>query len=272
MKISIITINRNNKVGLEKTMHSVFSQSVYDNIEYIIIDGASTDGSRDIIESNSQLISKWVSEPDSGIYNAMNKGVKLATRQFLLFLNSGDWLAEDNIIERALSSIEHNSSYNNAIIMGSVQGICNGEKKGELRSYNAALNSAWDIFCSGIPHQSAFIPRHLLLQNPYDESYKICADFKFFFNQIVIHNSPVIHIDLCIAYYDLSGISSINHKLSENERRKAFLELLPPFFREDYKRILPFKSSRFRIKWILSRRWLCNILKFISSIGMRLCE
>ena len=91
LKISIITINYNNKSGLEKTIESVLQQT-YDNIEYLVIDGNSTDGSKDVIKKYKHRISYWVSEPDSGIYNAMNKGGTKATGDYLLFLNSGDVL------------------------------------------------------------------------------------------------------------------------------------------------------------------------------------
>ena len=97
MKISIITVNYNDKLGLEKTIKSVLDQ---ENVvfEYLVIDGNSNDGSKDIIEKYKDKINYWVSEPDSGIYNAMNKGIRAATGDYLLFLNSGDWLFENNSI------------------------------------------------------------------------------------------------------------------------------------------------------------------------------
>ena len=98
--LSIITINRNNAEGLRKTIESVLSQDVSDKtqVEYIIIDGASTDESVEVIksfennQSNKLQITKWISEPDTGIYNAMNKGIKMATGEYCLFLNSGDYI------------------------------------------------------------------------------------------------------------------------------------------------------------------------------------
>ncbi len=89
MKLSIITINKNNAYGLRKTIQSVINQT-YSNIEYIIIDGASTDGSIDVIKKFEDKIDWWASEPDTGIYNAMNKGIKIATGDYCQFLNSGD--------------------------------------------------------------------------------------------------------------------------------------------------------------------------------------
>ena len=107
MILSIITINRNNSTGLEKTMRSVASQSFKD-FEYIVIDGASTDKSVDVVKKYESGFShlKWVSEPDNGIYNAMNKGLRMATGDYIQILNSGDCLASENITARMLEMLE----------------------------------------------------------------------------------------------------------------------------------------------------------------------
>ena len=96
--ISIITVNLNNLEGLKRTMTSVFEQT-WQEYEYIIIDGGSTDGSKEYIESFSDKISVWVSEPDAGIYNGMNKGIKVANGEYLLFLNSGDHLFDNRVLD-----------------------------------------------------------------------------------------------------------------------------------------------------------------------------
>ena len=107
MKLSIVTINRNNAVGLQKTMQSVASQSFRD-FEYIIIDGASTDNSVEVIKNLEAEFDhlKWVSEPDTGIYNAMNKGIRMATGEYVQILNSADCLAAEDVIERMLGAME----------------------------------------------------------------------------------------------------------------------------------------------------------------------
>ena len=99
MKLSIITINFNDREGLDKTIQSVINQA-YKEFEYIVIDGASTDGSVDVIKKYADKLTHWVSEPDSGIYNAMNKGTQMASGEYCLYLNSGDFLAEDDVLER----------------------------------------------------------------------------------------------------------------------------------------------------------------------------
>ena len=102
MKLSIITINYNNLAGLQKTIESVVSQTFRD-FEWIVIDGGSVDGSRELIERYANSFSYWVSEPDKGIYNAMNKGIVVAKGDYLLFLNSGDWLCDEMALERSFS-------------------------------------------------------------------------------------------------------------------------------------------------------------------------
>ena len=104
MKFSIITINLNNKAGLTKTIESVILQT-YTDFEYIVIDGDSMDGSKAVIQQYQDKIDYWVSEPDTGIYQAMNKGIKVAQGEFLLFLNSGDCLVSDKILEAVAESI-----------------------------------------------------------------------------------------------------------------------------------------------------------------------
>ena len=102
MKLSIITINFNDAKGLEKTIQSVINQT-YKDFEYIVVDGASTDGSVDVIKKYSNKLTHWVSEPDTGIYNAMNKGTRMASGEYCLYLNSGDFLADNDVLEKAFN-------------------------------------------------------------------------------------------------------------------------------------------------------------------------
>mgnify|MGYP001565636508 FL=1 len=108
--VSIITINYNNASGLKKTIDSVIKQTFKD-FEFIIIDGGSTDGSKQVIESNSKSISSWLSEKDNGIYDAMNKGIVKATGNYYLFLNSGDILSEGNILTKVASKLSGGKSF-----------------------------------------------------------------------------------------------------------------------------------------------------------------
>ena len=107
MKLSIVTINRNNAFGLERTLQSIVNQT-YKEFEYIIVDGASTDDSVTVIKKYVSEIAhlKWVSEPDKGIYNAMNKGIRMATGDYIQILNSADCLAAPEVTERMLTKLE----------------------------------------------------------------------------------------------------------------------------------------------------------------------
>ena len=98
-KISIITINYNDKIGLSKTINSVLNQS-WQKFEFIVIDGGSNDGGLEVIEQHKDKIDYWVSEPDKGVYNAMNKGIKVAKGEYLIFMNSGDTFYDDNVLEK----------------------------------------------------------------------------------------------------------------------------------------------------------------------------
>ena len=121
-KLSIITINLNNAEGLRKTIPSVISQT-YCDFEYIVIDGGSTDGSVDVIKKYADKLSYWVSEPDAGIYNAMNKGIRKAGGEYCQFLNSGDWLVAPDVTERMAKDMP-----DCAICYGNMITIQNGEK------------------------------------------------------------------------------------------------------------------------------------------------
>ena len=104
MKLSIITINYNNAIGLKKTIESLIEQS-YQEYEYIVIDGGSDDGSKEVIWESLRYVSSWCSEKDTGVYNAMNKGIMRATGEYLLFLNSGDYLYDSTVLEDVTSTL-----------------------------------------------------------------------------------------------------------------------------------------------------------------------
>jgi len=200
--ISIVTVVFNGESYLQKTIESVLGQS-YDNIEYIIIDGGSTDGSVDIIKKHEHAIDYWVSEPDEGIYNAMNKGASLCTGEYIAFLNADDWYA-DNIIELVSSVIKTNKV---DYIFGNV-------------SMQDETNGAW-IFSSRIsqykynmpfPHPSLFVRSDHLLNIGFDESYKAIADYDFIL-KLINKNLKYIYIDRVFAYFRLGGISSSAHEM-----------------------------------------------------------
>ena len=176
--ISIITINLNNKDGLKRTIESVINQTKFDIIEYIIIDGGSTDGSVDLIKQYQDKISYWVSEKDTGIYNAMNKGIDASTGEYSLYLNSGDYLYTNDVIEKIMDKLDKDIVYGNEWkINGRVNDPfewCKGTLKyqwytanktnGFLSKYPDKLTEMF-FKTTALPHQSTFIKTELLKKN-----------------------------------------------------------------------------------------------------------
>ncbi|MDQ0968502.1 glycosyltransferase involved in cell wall biosynthesis [Flavobacterium sp. W4I14] len=239
-KISIITINFNNKNGLEKTVISVVNQT-WKDFEFIVIDGASTDGSTTVADKYQHQLSQYLSEPDHGVYHAMNKAIKRANGDYLLFLNSGDVLAEPNTLEKVQKHLDGRFGfyYGDAIYL---------EPDGEItRTYPDQLSFSF-FLAHNLSHQATFIKRKLFDEVfPYNENYKIVSDWEFFIYAICKINIPYQHLDQVICKYDVSGISSVltNHKLMHEEREQTISNYFPLFI-DDYKDITALKSKRFQ--------------------------
>ncbi|NDV46030.1 glycosyltransferase [Paludibacter sp. 221] len=223
MKLSVITINLNNDVGLKKTIDSVVSQS-FKEFEYIIIDGSSTDESVNIIKQNEDNINYWLSESDSGIYNAMNKGIRQAKGEYCLFLNSGDYLIDETVLHDFVYS-----KYVEDIISGNVLLLKSNEK--ELIQSVETENISFEVFYkSYIPHPSSFIRRELFfVYGFYNENFKIVSDWEFFFKVLIIHQATYRHFERIVAVYDFSGISSLeeNQLKVREERETVFMKHMP---------------------------------------------
>jgi glycosyltransferase involved in cell wall biosynthesis len=256
MKLSIITINYNNANGLRKTIESVISQTSPD-FEYIVIDGGSKDGSVDIIKKYTDKIAYWVSEPDAGIYHAMNKGILKAKGEYCQFLNSGDTLASNKTIENMLKALPDCSIFYGNMI----KQLANGKtyrdkgKEGQI--------SMLTFYKGTINHSPAFIKRSLFEKyGMYDEKLKIVSDWKFYFISVGLHNEPVKYVDLDVTSFDMSGISNTNSALDKQERRKVLEEYLPVRILSDYDnhwqnidqatRINRYAISRF-LFWLMDR-------------------
>ena len=228
MLYSIITINFNNCDGLHRTIESVVNQT-NDNYEYIVIDGGSTDGSVDVIQKYSDRISYWVSEKDDGIYNAMNKGVRHAHGDYCLFLNSGDSFYDKHVLNKNLLSDNKSD-----IVVGRLVSDSDGR---ELFSPPSDDISMYYFYTSTLPHQASFIKTKLLKQYPYDESLKIVSDWKFFVETIIFHHCKVGFIDVPIAKFDMTGISTSNVSKTWDEKMKVLRQMFPDRVLEDYKRM-----------------------------------
>jgi glycosyltransferase involved in cell wall biosynthesis len=233
MLLSIITINYNNLQGLKKTVESVVNQT-WNEFEYIVIDGGSTDGSKEYLESQTNNIDYWVSEKDSGIFNAMNKGIRVAKGAYLLFLNSGDTLVNENVLANV--SVKLTNDFD--IYYGDVYRLYeNGLKI--LKTYDKVLTFAFFVD-SAIAHQSAFIKRELFETIfYYNEDYKIASDWEFLTCAICKYNVPYKHLGMIISNYDMNGISSQpgNRLLFKKERESCYIKHFP-LFQEDYKELV----------------------------------
>ena len=217
-KLSVITINYNNAAGLEKTIESVIQQT-YTDFEFIIIDGASTDGSVDVIKKYSEKISFWVSEKDKGIYNAQNKGVDKAKGEYCLFLNSGDYLISDDIIEKVFSK-----KHTEDIIYGDMM-IDKGDGKLYCGKHPEEITFDFMMYTT-MWHPVSFIKRVLFEKHGYyNEKLKITADYDFFLNMIIVHKASTKHIPEAISVFNTFGIGSDKkHKQLHEEERKLVQE------------------------------------------------
>ena len=251
-KLSIITININDAEGVEKTIRSVIAQTFAD-FEYIVIDGGSTDNSVNVIKKYADKISFWVSELDTGIYNAMNKGILKASGEYCQFLNSGDMLATPDVTEQMLKNMPKCSIlYGNMI----------KKVKGNViidRGFKGKLITLMDMFDGTINHSSAYIKRDLFDKyGLYDETLKIVSDWKFFFIAVGLNNEMVAYRDIEVTVFDMNGISNIQRDLIIKERKYVIEKLFNEniladlkewnFFREICRRMSKYSFIWFLIK------------------------
>jgi glycosyltransferase involved in cell wall biosynthesis len=211
-KLSIITINYNNLEGLKKTVESVVNQT-WREFEFVVIDGGSIDGSTEYLESQSGNIDYWVSEPDKGIYNAMNKGIAKATGEYLLFLNSGDHLIDNDVL------VQNQKVLNLFDIVYFNLYVVDG-KTTFVKTYPDKLSFSYFVMDT-LPHQATFIRAALFDKiGSYDESLTILSDWKFFMESIFKFNSSYLRIDGLLSTFYLDGISSDlkNRELLDKER------------------------------------------------------
>lgn len=220
-ELSIITINLNNVDGLKVTMQSVFHQSFCD-IEYIVIDGGSKDGSAELIKKNADRIDYWISEPDAGIYNAMNKGILQATGKYVLFLNSGDYLANNDVLSFMSKELTGED-----LVYGN---LYEGTKlDGTLTVFPDVLTVRY-MMQYYLGHPSTFIKRCLFEDGLYSEDLKIAADWEFFFRHIVIKGCSYKHVDKTVSIYNLDGLSATAVGVGDKEREVILNRLLSPIY------------------------------------------
>ena len=301
MKLSIITINYNNASGLRRTLASVASQT-YRDIEHIIVDGGSTDGSVDVIKEYAEKSSlqgreiKWSSEQDKGIYNAMNHGIEIAlgrrvvntnhtsnithnTSQeslcdYVQILNSGDILAASDVTERMMAALDSlnaqrstlNENGSPAILYGNMlkKDFTTGKIIGKSREVEYSLRQ---YYSSTMNHDCCYFRRNLFdTYGLYDENLKIVSDWKWFLQAIGLGHVKPVYVDIDVTIFDVSGISETNLALRNQERRQVLKELLPPAILADY------DAHAFEMEQMnrLRRRHLYGLVYFIERVLFKL--
>ena len=235
MVLSIITINRNNAVGLEKTIRSVLAQTET-GFEYIVVDGASTDESVGVIKEFDKRFEgrmRWISEPDGGIYSAMNKGIEMASGSYLEFLNSGDSLVSDDVIERIYDILE--KSDKPPILYGNMLKEMRDGTLRRDRCFAGKEISFYSFYIGTLNHPPTFIRKDLFDKyGRYDESLKIVSDWKWFMQAIVLGGEKPVYTDVDVVSFDMNGISETNKELDKSERRRVLEEMINPVFLADY--------------------------------------
>lgn len=233
IKLSVITINLNDAQGLKKTCDSVESQ-ICNDLEHVIIDGCSTDGSKELIEEYANKASYpviWVSEKDSGIYNAMNKGIKRAAGEYIQILNSGDCLASNDVVERMLDALMDNK-YPDIMYGNMVKIDSNGKVVGKSCYTEYSLRQ---FYSSTLNHDCAYIKKILFEEyGYYDETLKIVSDWKWYLQAIGLGYVKPVYVNIDVTHFDSGGISETNLKLRNEERRMVLEDVMPPAVLWDY--------------------------------------
>lgn len=240
--LSVITVNLNNKAGLQRTIQSVQSQHSQ-QIEHVIIDGASTDGSVEWLKTINDPKCNWISEKDKGIYDAQNKGILRSKGKYTLFLNSGDVLASSSLINEIIPLLGDAD-----IVYGDLITNENG-KKTEHLSFDVADVS--NLMLSTIWHPCAFIKRSLFESSGlYNTEFKLAGDFEFFVRAILKDGAKAVHIHKFIAEFDMSGQSNLkeNELLLLTERERAWYNNFSDAAVESFKKSVSLERSR-EYKW-----------------------
>ena len=311
MRLSIITINYNNAEGLRRTLDSVKAQT-YKAIEHIIIDGGSTDGSVDVIRDYENTIKqrvtieqsiiqvKWISEPDKGIYNAMNKGIEIAlgrrvvnadhtsniTHQtsneslydYVQILNSGDLLAAPDVTERMMAAlstlnIQHSTENGTSILYGNMLKSYDGKtiiNRDTCGSDMYTPESFLYFYKGTLNHDCAYIRRDLFEKyGLYNEVMKICSDWEWYVRAIVLGGEKPVYTNIDVTIFDMNGVSESygkNAAIIKRERREYLESILPPSVLRDYDQFV-FPILQYQR---LKKYHLWGIVNFIERVLFKL--
>lgn len=220
-KYSIIVVTYNNAEGLRETLQSIRLLD-YESKEVVVIDGGSQDATPSIIDANRDIITVAISEKDTGIYNAMNKGIRHVTGDYVVFMNAGDIFAGSNVLKTV-------NACDGDIILGSE------EYGGQPRMVKGEM-TLYDLFSVGINHQAVYYRREVLQKYGFDESYKLTADLKSVIEPYVKDKVKLSFVTDILAVCEGGGASKVHWRDTLVENRRMVSELVDPFYREDYLR------------------------------------
>lgn len=263
-KVSVITISYNNAEGLSRTIKSVLEQDFTD-YEYIIIDGGSSDKSKDIISAYSDQITYWVSEPDKGIYNAMNKGIQVAKGKYLHFLNSGDSYASSSVLSSIFNKPQQES------FLRTIQ-ICDyGRNQVRWTNLGHKDVTLYDMYVNTMLHQATFIQRDMFDKyGLYDEDLKIVSDWKFFLKAI-LGGEKTLYINIESVVFEMEGVSTNKSHGEQHlkERKEVLRELMPSNLVADYERLRQLEQDSYITELIKNNKLYTFVFKLVNNLHKR---
>ena len=266
MRLSIITINYNNRDGLVRTIESVRNQT-FDDYEWIVIDGGSTDGSRDLIEENKELFAYWCSEPDKGIYDAINKGIAHASGQYISCMNSGDEYFSCDTLHMVFAS-----PLSADIVYGDWYKVYPDRQV--LCSMPYPLDFSI-FYYHNICHQAMFVRTSALQEKGFDPTYSVCADYARWM-EMLFAGATFQRVDAIICSYDMTGISSQPGSGWEDCLRIR-QEIIPDWLKPVMERLDAYESTpdHIYLQHIRKRRGLLrffvhNLLKLINFLFLHI--
>lgn len=217
MKLTILTINYNNVEGLKRTIDSVTRQT-WTDYDWIVIDGGSTDGSKELIEANQSLFSYWCSEPDKGVYNAMNKGISHASGEYICCMNSGDAFYACDTLEKVFKAERHED-----IVYGDWLAVFSDREE----VFHEPFPIDFHYFMhQNICHQAMFVRTENLKKKGFDESYKLLADYARW-TEMLLANCSVAFVDTIMCRYEMDGMSCKLSNIAQSEHQRIREELIP---------------------------------------------
>ncbi len=212
VRISVVTINLNNRGGLHQTIESVISQTDFDRVEYIIVDGVSSDGSQELIKSYESHLAQWTSERDEGIYDAMNKGASRSTGDYVIYLNSGDLFANTDVVKVVGEYLDKKGDEID-LIYGEAYKL---KEDGSLEAWGT--RAATEVWRTGtIWHNSLFTRTQLMQENPFkiSKKLKLTADFDFIY-RMYLQKRSFVKLDFPIVHFEVEGLSTQRSKFRQN--------------------------------------------------------